>query len=84
MTTDALERAARAARDANAWDYSEDADYNAKLYEYIARAVLMAVREPGEDVARSVGRAAWHSGSGQRPENVWAAGIDAILNEGEG
>lgn len=52
-------------------------------HKEVARAVLMAVREPGGDVARQVGRAAWHSGSGQRPENVWAAGIDAILSESD-
>lgn len=68
MTT-MLEKAARSAWCANPL---ERGPFNAVQYEYIARAVLMSLRDPDETLSRAV----------QSTEG-WEAMIDAILNEGE-
>lgn len=50
--------------------------------ERVVLSVLSDLRSSCPDaVEKAVGRAAWHSGSGQRPANIIAAMIDAILNE---
>lgn len=70
MTT-MLERAAapiKAAIEAEL-GYLDDTAYRA-----IARAVLMAVKEPGDDMKESAGWSDYDSG-------CWAEGIDAILRE---
>lgn len=81
MTT-MLEKAARAlaAHFGCEWETMRDADR--EMIRGYARAVLTAVREPNDDVARQVGRAAWHSGSGVRPQSLCTTMIDSILNEG--
>lgn len=74
--TKTLEKMARAidsGLDAPAWTPQD-----------LARAALMAIRDGSDDIDRAVARAAWHSGSGQHPGNVWCAGVDAILAEADG
>ena len=81
MTT-MLERAARALADAES-DRMQGTFYPSgqKLFERmpgryyeLARAVLMAVREPGDDMKESAGWSEYDAG-------CWAEGIDAILGE---
>lgn len=71
MTTPALERAARAAQD-EFWNQERD---NETRWDFIARAVLMAVRETDEHLTYKAG---WHS---YDYSDQFAAMIDAILNE---
>lgn len=87
MTT--MERAARAAFEAipqDDWDGSrltwEAATEDQRAFcAAIARAVLMAVREPSTD-ANNFGE--WHTQmSGGTASSTFTAMIDAILNEGE-
>lgn len=83
----ALEKAARAIAAADAKNGATgDALYanNPALYQRLARAVLMAVREPDEAVADAGEmeheRQGWNDGT--RAGQVFTAMIDAILNEG--
>lgn len=84
MTTQALERAARAlaACEQSDYEFGDMADHYTKM----ARAVLMAVREPDE----AMSTAGFHSlpgvGDPEREDSnaIWTAMIDAILGEGEG
>jgi len=46
----------------------------------MSRVALEFLLDPPPEVAQAVARAAWHSGSGQKPEAVWRAGIIAGLN----
>ncbi len=46
-----------------------------------ARAAIEAMREPTSEVVGAVARRAWHSGSGVDPATVWAAGINAALED---
>lgn len=66
--TAALNEAAVAACGAAA-NYHEDTDWSE-----VARAVLMAVREPDDDMKESAGWSEYDAG-------CWAEGIDAILGE---
>lgn len=80
MTT-MLERAARALWDAREarlpemlrteWQAQPEAH---ETHRNFARAVLMAVREPDDDMKESAGWSDYDSG-------CWAEGIDAILGE---
>ena len=45
-------------------------------------SVLSDLRFPTEDVVRAAGRAAWHSGSGQKAENILLATVEQILGGG--
>lgn len=66
-----LEKAARAASDADmTWAFNPDGD----RFEHIARAVLMAVREPDASMKRASDKA-----SGDALGLSWMAVIDAIL-----
>lgn len=84
-----LEKAARAACVAAGHDPNVTFDvctgdpadsYSWGGYRNIARAVLLAVREPGEDVLVAVFEAADDLPE-MGPSGVWEAGIDAILND---
>lgn len=78
-----LERAARALRehvggDATGLPWDDAAKQH---YEACARAVLMAVREPGSSVLEAVFNAA-DDYPEVGPSGIWESGIDAILNDG--
>lgn len=75
-----LERAARAARD-DAAIYG--ADLTVDQAAHVARAVLMAVREPSNSVLLA-GEATGDQYEGCDPADCWPAMIDAILADGEG
>ena len=45
----------------------------------VARAAILAMREPTPEMTRAVANVAWHSGSGINPAAVWAAGVDEAL-----
>lgn len=81
MTNPTLERAARAVADATAGELTEGQNIR------IARAVLMAVREPDASIWHKANHAAWladKSTTEPAPEVVWPFAIEAILNDGEG
>lgn len=82
MTT-TLEKAARAAWCVNPL---ERGPFRAKQYEYIASAVLMAVRDEHEsEVMKKAWKDAWDPHMQEHYlDETWPAMIDAILNEGEG
>lgn len=46
----------------------------------MARIALETLQYPTDEMCSAVRRAAWFSASGQKPENVWRAGIMASLN----
>jgi hypothetical protein len=75
-----LEKAAGAAYDAASGP--ECSGISERLAEKIARAVLTAVREPGDAVfnARAAADLNWEFGDGMTGE-VWRELIDAILAE---
>lgn len=81
MTNPTLERAARAVRDATSGELTDGQNLR------IARAVLMAVREPDEKLVEAMNAsAAFHvclEHHAQTDARMWRAGVDAILNDGE-
>ena len=70
MTKTMLERAARAAADVYFGPYVVVAYPTSSVWTDVARAVLMAVREPDEAMSQAV-----------RTTEGWEDMIDAILNE---
>lgn len=88
MSETPLEKAARAVFEAmpqDAWDgslltWDSATDEQRAFGIPIARAVLMAVREPDRDTALAIDYALIQSSS--RP-GAWQAGIDHILRGGE-
>ena len=95
MTTQALERAARAivAAEQDQWDLPAE-EWDMETLERhglikIARAVLMAVREPTPKMINAtwnhpVDRDGGIESQNTRNERIYKAMIDAILGEGEG
>lgn len=85
MTT-MLERAAMAAAAADATLHNGPDLYkiNPDLYLRLTRAVLMAVREPDEDVMERANDVLFDLGEPPACRAVHAAMIDAILADGEG
>ena len=81
MTNPTLERAARAAAIACEQVRPSD-EHDAEAWTFIARAVLMAVRDEGMNI--------YHSSDPNSPFPDYSAAegftamIDAILNDGEG
>jgi hypothetical protein len=74
-----IERAARAAADANQEAYDEAP----LLYQEIARAVLLAIREPSEGMVRAHNEAEDCFDDHRRQAMVdWQAMIDKALEEG--
>jgi len=92
MTNPTLERAARALAKMDGWDWDAMGKASNPIlpefrddYLLQARAVLMAVRDdPGEDAAKEGGRMRYHGAANYGADEIFAAMIDAILNDGEG
>lgn len=78
--TDMLEKAARAAADADAKLSNGPSLYanNPDVYTAIARAVLLAIREPDEDIKGKITVDGWVEGE-LKYDEVWQGTIDAIL-----
>lgn len=79
MTT--LERAARAAAVACEQVRPSD-EHDAEAWTFIARAVLMAVRDLDQKAILN-GETAWHEVRSENAYAAWVTMIDAILAEGE-
>ncbi|WP_447910534.1 hypothetical protein [Brevundimonas bullata] len=79
-----LEKAAKALAAEDARDRGVDLyNKNPGLYLRLARAVLMAVRNPNNSVLLA-GEATGDQYEGCDPADCWPAMIDAILADGEG
>lgn len=89
-----LEKAARAAcAEFYSPEHGADIDFLSKEWGPIARAVLMAVREPDDELLTAIqcarlsdkAKAATNTFARMNAstEAMWQAGIDAILSEGQ-
>lgn len=88
MTNPTLERAARAVCELHGGDYwDKAAPYERGRYRDVARAVLMAVREPTDEMDAAGFERLKSNQQNPSPEGtcsaVYTAMIDAILNDGE-